>query len=178
MSTSQQRRTAQQTIDRLVASDRVQLHKPPIPRHPKEVAAALIAADAYLAEGSRRPSYFPAAQFGNLYTACIDAANSLVEAYGYVGRGDGGHESVLLAARAILAIVAPAAASLVAEVRNWMRPLRHAGTYENLSAVTEADVERAREIAGALVRAIRTEVSGTMGLSLEETTWKPPRGDD
>jgi hypothetical protein len=156
-----------------VAGDRVKLHRPPLPRHPKEVAAALVVADAYLAEGSRA-SFFPPAQFGNLYTACIDAANSLIEAYGYVSRGDGGHENVLLAAGAILALVEPASAALVADVRNWMRPLRHAGTYENLSAVTEADVARALDIAAALVPAIRAEVCASCGLSAAETTWRRP----
>jgi hypothetical protein len=141
------------------------------------VAAALVAADAYLAEGSRASS-FPAAQLGNLYTACIDAANSLVEAYGYVSRGDGGHENVLLAAGAVLAVVDPVSARLVAEVRNWMRPLRHAGTYENLSAVTDDDVARARQIADALVAAIRGEVCNALGLSREETAWEPPSADE
>lgn len=153
------------------------LRKPPLPRHPKEVAAALVAADGYLAEGSRA-SYFPAAQFGNLYTACIDAANSLVEAYGYVSRGEGGHEQVLLAAGAILGILDPEAAGLVAEVRNWMRPLRHTGTYENLSAVTADDVDRARRIGEALVAAVRREIRDALGLGVEETTWQPPRPQD
>jgi hypothetical protein len=172
VTTPDRRREAQQVIDRLVASDRVKLHKPPLPRHPKEVAAALVAADGYLAEGSKA-SYFPAAQFGNLYTACIDAANSLVEAHGYVSRGDGGHEQVLLAAGALLSVVDPPAARHVAEVRNWMRPLRHAGTYENLSAVTPDDVDRARQIADALVTTIRDEIRDALGLSMEETTWQP-----
>lgn len=173
MTTPAQRREARQTLDRLVADDRISLRRPPLPRHAKEVAVALMAADAYLAEGSR-DSFLAAAQFGNLYTACIDAANGLVEAYGYVSRGEGGHESVLLAAGVLLAVTDPAAAQLVAEVRNWMRPLRHAGTYEDLAAVTAADVAHARELAAALVGAVRREVCAVMGLDPDDTVWHPP----
>jgi hypothetical protein len=164
---------AQEVLDRLVAADRIKLQRPSLPRHPKEVAQALVTADAYLAGGTR-PSFFPAARLGNLYTACVDAANSLVEAYGYVSRGESGHEHVLLAAGALLGVTEPQAASLVAEVRNWMRPLRHAGTYENLSAVTDADVEREVRIATSLIDAVRTQVSAALGIEPDDTRWRPP----
>jgi hypothetical protein len=160
-------------LDRLVVDDRIKLQRPSLPRHPKEVGQALLTADAYLAEGTR-PSSFPAARLGNLYTACVDAANSLVEAYGYVSRGESGHEHVLLAAGALLGVADPQAAPLVAEVRNWMRPLRHAGTYENLSAVTDADVERALRIATALVEAVREQVWAALGIEPDATRWRRP----
>jgi hypothetical protein len=169
------RQQAGQVLDRLVAADRIRLQRPPLPRHPKEIAAALMTADAYLAEGSR-PSPLPAARLGNLYTACVDAANSLVETYGYVSRDKGGHGNVLLAAGAVLGIVDPPAASLVAEVRNWMRPLRHAGTYENLSAVAEDDVGRAWHITRSLVDAVRVQVCDTLGIDVADTRWSDPGG--
>jgi hypothetical protein len=40
-------------------------------------------ADAYPQEGGR-PALFPASQFADLYAACIDACDALVESFGFV----------------------------------------------------------------------------------------------
>jgi len=135
-------------------------------------------ADAYLQEGAR-PALFPASQFADLYAACIDACDALVESFGFVaGRGDSGHERVLRGAQAVLATVDEETAEAVARVRRWMRPLRHAGTYNNLDAVTTADLAEAQAVATQIVTASRKMVASELHLDEASMVWTPGQGGD
>jgi hypothetical protein len=154
-------------------ADRLGLERPRLPRHPLEIAAAARTADAYLQEGAR-PSLFPAAQFAHLYTACVDACDALVETFGFVaGRGDAGHQRALMGAQAVLSPVDAEAAQAVARVREWMRPLRHAGTYNNLDAVTTDDVTEAQIIAEHVVTVARTTIARELRLDEATMAWSP-----
>jgi len=168
--------TPRQVIESL--ADRLGLERPRLPRHPQEIAAAMRTADAYLQEGAR-PALFPASQFADLYAACIDACDALVESFGFVaGRGDSGHERVLRGAQAVLATVDEETAEAVARVRRWMRPLRHAGTYNNLDAVTTADLAEAQAVATQIVTASRKMVASELHLDEASMVWTPGQGGD
>jgi hypothetical protein len=161
--------TPRQVIESL--ADRLGLERPRLPRHPREIAAGMRTADAYLQEGAR-PALFPASQFADLYAACIDACDVLVESFGFVaGRGDAGHERVLRGAQAVLAPIDEETAEAVARVRQWMRPLRHAGTYNNLDAVRAADLTEAHAIATRIVTAARAMVASELRLDEASMVW-------
>lgn len=93
----------------------------------------------------------PGGEYKELYDACVVAANALVDAYGYATSGDGGHEAALHAAEGVMRTLGDeSAATGLRSVREIMRPLRHAATYEAIEAVSTEDVEFAREMAGEL----------------------------
>lgn len=168
--------TPRQVIESL--ADRLGLERPRLPRHPREIAAAMRTADAYLQEGSRR-ALFAASQFADLCAACIDACDALVESFGFVaGRGDVGHERVLRGAQAVLAPVDEETAQAVARVRRWMRPLRHAGTYNNLDAVTDADLVEGQALARQVVAAARSMVARELRVEEASMVWRAVDGAD
>jgi hypothetical protein len=168
--------TPRQVIESL--ADRLGLERPRLPRHPREIAAGMRTADAYLQEGARR-ALFPASQFADLYAACIDACDALVESFGFVaGRGDAGHERVLRGAQAVLAPLDEETAEAVARVRQWMRPLRHAGTYNNLDAVSAADLAEAQALATRIVTAARALVASELRLDEASMVWTARGAED
>ena len=91
---------------------------------------------------------FPGAGLARAYDAAVVAANAVVAAMGYRGRGEGGHENVLRAAAGILhALGERSSRQDLEEVRQWMRPLRHSAQYESARMVTHADMGAALALA-------------------------------
>jgi len=167
MSTPRQRSQARDDLDRLVARGALRLRPLSPPRHPQEVADVFRTAVAYRdhAVRERREQVFPAAPFGHLYTACIDAVNALVQAYGYRSAGEGGHEQVLLAAAALLKVLGGQGVESVVALRNEVRDLRHVATYERASSIGWEEVDMLLRTADPLLQAVRGELLAALHLA-------------
>lgn len=108
----------------------------------------------------------PGGEYKELYDACVVAANALVDAYGYVTSGDGGHEAALHAAEGVMRSLENEAAALdLKSVRTILRPRRHAATYEGVEAVGADDVRFARELAEHLCPQLWAAARDRIGLS-------------
>jgi len=93
----------------------------------------------------------PGGEYKELYDACVVAANALVDAYGYVTSGDGGHEGVLHAAEGVMRSLGNEEAAVgVKSVRTILRPRRHTATYEGADSVGADDAGFARELANQI----------------------------
>ena len=93
----------------------------------------------------------PGGEYKELYDACVVAANALVDAYGYVTSGEGGHEGVLHAAEGVMRSLGNEEAAIgVKSVRTILRPWRHTATYEGAESVDGDDVVFARNLAHQL----------------------------
>ena len=143
-----------------------------------EVAEVFRTADAYHKQARRAlaEGFLPAAVYNFAYTACIDAANALVAAYGYRSAGEGGHEQVLLAAGALLRALAPDAVEYVVYVRNTARAVRHNATYERVDQVEVRDVEELLVITERLLDVIERELVDGLPVTLDRLRYEEPPG--
>ncbi len=96
--------------------------------------------------------------FARAYDAVVVAANALLAAYGYSSAGEGGHEQALRAAAALLhGLGEQDGERAVSEVRDTVRPVRHAAQYEHDEAVDETVLARGMELARRLVPVLTGE---------------------
>jgi len=106
---------------------------------------------------------YPATALAEVYEGCVVAANALVAAFGYVSKGESGHDEVLRAASGLLhALGRRAESELLDTVRTCLRRLRHMAVYDNREIVTAQDVDRAVGIATQVVPVMLDEVRATV----------------
>jgi hypothetical protein len=176
VSASTQRQSARRQLDTPVARDALKLRPLTPPRHPLEIAEVFRTADAYQNQARRAlaEGFLPAAAYNFAYTACIDAANALVAAYGYRSVGEGGHEQVLLAAGALLRSLAPDAVECVVYVRNTARAVRHSATYERVDQVEARDAEELLLITERLLAVVERELVDGLQVTLDRLRYEEP----
>lgn len=164
-------------LDEAVAAGQFRLRSTPMTE--REVLAEVRLAHRHLAEAEwfvRIDHPILESPFARAYDAVVVAANALLAAYGYTAAGEGGHEQALRAAAGLLhALGEQDAERALLEVRDTVRPLRHAAQYEHDEAVDQAVLARGMELARRLVPVLTDEALarrelerpdfGTFGLS-------------
>jgi len=157
-------------FDQAVAAGQFRLRSAPMTD--REVIAEVRLAHRHLAEAEwfvRIGHPILESPFARAYDAVVVAANALLAAYGDSAAGEGGHEQALRAAAAMLhALGEQDAERALLEVRDTVRPVRHAAQYEHDDAVDHTVLEHGMTLARGLVPVLTDEALARRQLSRQD----------